>query len=154
MRSFLIFLFLGLALQVSAWGFDAKDVIIAKKRGENGIVKIYPVTKDQAWEIAQAVFKWKMSNPVTLHPEENYMLSSIGIITCPCKTEVGVWVKRMDGAHTEVNVVTVGRVQKNPLTNIETFHDPVGPDFHKRFEQGVELVKSGKRLPDYLPVNK
>jgi hypothetical protein len=154
MKTIILLVLFGLSIQTNAWGFQSRDVINAKLKGDQGIVKDYPVSKAQAWDIAQAVLRWKRSNPVTLHPEENYMLTSIGIITCPCKTEVGVWVEPLDNDHTRVTIITVGRVQKNLFTNVETFHDPIGPDFQKKFEQGVEMVKSGQKLPDYLPSSK
>ena len=154
MKNILLLILLSLSLQANAWGFQPKDVINAKQKGDQGIVKVYPVTKDQAWDIAQAVFRWKRSNAVTLHPEENYMLTSIGIITCPCKTEVGVWVEPVDNDNTRVTVVSIARVQRNIFTNVETFPDQTGPDFHKKFEKGVEMVKSGEKLPEYLPSGK
>jgi hypothetical protein len=154
MKKIVLLVFLGLALQANAWGFQAKDVINAKLQGNQGTVKVYPVTKDQAWDIAQAVLRWKKSNAVALHPEENYMLTSIGIITCPCKTEVGVWVEPVDAANTRVTIISIGRVQRNIFTNVETFPDQTGPDFHKKFEKGVEMVKSGQKLPDWLPSGK
>jgi hypothetical protein len=67
---------------------------------------------------------------------------------------VGVWVEPVDNDNTRVTIITIGRVQKNLFTNVETFHDPVGPDFHKKFEQGVEMVKNGGKLPEYLPSGK
>ncbi len=140
-----------LTVQTIVWGFQPEEVIMAKKNGTNGISRVYPVTGDQAWEIALAALRWEKSNRITEYRTKNYLLTSNGISSCPCRTEVGVWIEPQSAEATNVTIVTIGREHKNLFTNVETFPDTIKPDFHKFFAEGVKLVKNGQKLPKTPP---
>ncbi len=131
----------------SARSFSPIDVLISKKNGEDSIGTVYPVTRYQAWVIALAVLQGKETNSIEAHYEENYVLTSLGPEDCPCRTEIGVWVESVSKNLTKVTIVTKGRVHKNDFTNIRTFPDTVGPDFHKKFETEVQNIMRGGELP-------
>ncbi len=146
----LIFLVICL-IRPDAWGFRPEDVIREKQSGNKGISKVYPVTEAQAWEIARAALRWEKSNSVEEHNAEKYMLTSFGFVSCPCRTEAGIWIEPVSEDQTKVMIITKGRVYKNIFTNVETFPDVTGPDFQKWFERGVEIVQRGEKLPVSAP---
>ncbi len=146
-KSFVAAFFLSLIFAGSAPAFSPRDVVVAKQSGDQGITMIYRVNKDQAWEIVRAVLRWQHSNKIEDHLDQDYVLTSIGIVSCPCRTEVGVWVEPLNDDETKITIITRGRSSKNLFTNIETFPDTIKPDFHMRFRKAVDIVKSGKELP-------
>jgi hypothetical protein len=148
---FAIVFVLSLLFSGNAWSFSPRDVVMAKLNGEGGISKIYQVNKEQAWEIACAVLRWQKSNRIEEHRDLDYMLTSNGISTCPCKTEVGVWIEPENKDSTRITIITVGRSRKNIFTNVETFPDTIKPDFHAKFQKAVDMVKRGKKLPSSPP---
>jgi hypothetical protein len=151
-KDLFVFMFLlTLSIHLNAWCFSTDEVIIAKQNGKEGIEKVYPVNKDQAWKIALAVLRWERSNDIDEHYMENYMLTSIGPRLCPCKTAVGVWIEPMSDDRCKVTIITKGREQKNLFTNVETFPDVIKPKFHKWFGEGIKIVKNGDVLPEKPP---
>jgi hypothetical protein len=118
------------------------DVLKAKSEGTS---QIYPVTGDQAWDIAKTVFHWEGSDAIEEHRPEGYMLTSSGINFVSYGAVMGAWIEPIDRAQTQVTVVTKRRLAMNVATSLtET-------TFHKRFAQAVELVKAGKPLPVAAP---
>lgn len=144
---FVIVFFFSLLLNGTGWCFSPGDVVVAKLKGDEGISKIYRVNKEQAWEIACAVLRWQKSNSIEEHRDPDYMLTSIGISTCPCRTEVGVWIEPENKGSTRITIITKGRSSRNLFTNVETFPDTIKPDFHVKFQKAVDMVKRGKKLP-------
>jgi hypothetical protein len=55
------------------------DVVRAKESGTEGITKTYPVSAEQAWDIAKAVLHGEGSDAIEEHKNEGYMLTSSGI---------------------------------------------------------------------------
>jgi len=135
----------------SALCFSPIDVLIAKSNEEDSISKVYPVTRYQAWVIALNVLQRKEANSYEAHYEENYLLAGIGPEDCPCRTEIGVWVERINKNQSKVTIVTKGRAYKNDFTNLRTFPNPIGTDFHKEFEKGVQIISHGGKLPSIPP---
>lgn len=131
----------------TSWSYSPIDVIIAKVNGEDSVARVYPVTVYQAWEITISVLQSQHSNVIDTHYKDNYLLTSFGPESCPCRTEVGVWVERRNSDSTKVTVVTKGREYRNEFTNLRIFPDKISADFHKMFEQGVKTVKSGGKVP-------
>lgn len=115
------------------------------QRKDEGTVKVYPVTADQAWVIAKAVFRWEGSDAIEEHRDEGYMLTSSGMNLVTFGTVMGAWIEPLSDQQTKVTVVTKRRVQTNLFTTLtET-------TFHRRFAQAVEIVKSGKPVPAAAP---
>lgn len=148
-RAFIYVAVVGILFSSSAWSLSSRDIINSKQSGE-GETRIYHVDKEHAWEIAHAVLYWQHANPIEDHRDVNYMLTIIGIPTCACRTEVGVWIEPESEQDTRVTIVTKGRSNTNQWTNLEMFPDKIKPDFHSKFEKGVQIIKSGKELPFVL----
>ncbi len=121
------------------------DVVREKESGAGGITKTYPVSADEAWKIAMAVFRWEGSDAIEEHKDEGYMLTSSGMNFYSYGSVMGAWVRPVAQDSSAVTVVTKRRIQTNLFTTLteETFHD--------RFSQGVQIVKSGRALPAVAP---
>ena len=114
------------------------DVVKSK---DEGMVQVYPVNADQAWEIAMTVFRWEGADAIEQHRSEGYMLTSSGMNLVSAGAVMGAWIEPTDPNSTKVTVVTKRRIATNIATTLtET-------TFHKRFAQAVEIVKKGERLP-------
>ena len=118
------------------------DVVRDKNEGT---AKVYPVTFDQAWTIAKAVFRWEGTDAIEEHKDERYMLTSSGMNLVTFGTVMGAWVDPQPDGQMKVTVVTKRRVQTNIFTTLtET-------TFHNRFAQAIEIIKAGKPLPVQPP---
>ena len=112
------------------------DVVQGK---EAGTAKVYPVTTDQAWAIAKVVLELEGANGIEEHREAGYMLTSRDAYVWGFGTLMGAWIEPVGEGQTKVTAVTKRRV----WTNISTALTETG--FHRRFAQGVEIVKAGGR---------
>ncbi len=144
---FAIVFVLSLLFCANAWSLSQRDVVNARQSGDDGVARVYHVNEQQAWEIAAAVLHWQHSNRIEDRHDLNCMLTSIGASTCACRMEVGVWIEPVNEGDSKVTIITRGKSSNNIFTNIETFPDMVKPDFHTRFQQAVDMIKSGKQLP-------
>lgn len=118
------------------------DVI---KDKDGGTVKVYPVESDQAWKIAIQVFRWEGADAIEEHRDQNMMLTSSGISLFSMGAFMGAWIEPVNPSNTKVTVVTKRKVATNIATTLtET-------TFHRRFQQAVEIVKTGKPLPIESP---
>jgi len=124
----------------------SREVIKARESGKEGVAKVYPVTREQAWDIARAVFCWEKTDEVMEHPEENYMITSTGMKMVAFGSVMGVWIEPVDADNTKITVITMRRVKNDIFTKLNE------ATFFERFEQGVNIVKSGKQLPVVSPV--
>jgi hypothetical protein len=118
-----------------------EEVIKARESGKEGITKVYPVNADEAWEITIAVFRWEKTDEVEEHRDRNYVITSTGMKMATFGSVMGVWIEPVDADHTKIKVITKRRVQS------DTFTELTGTKFFKRFEQGMMIVKSGRKLP-------
>lgn len=121
------------------------DVVRVKEDGSEGTTMVYPVTADQAWEISKTVFRWEGSDAIEEHKDHGYMLTSSGINLVSWGTVMGAWIDPVDKYNTKVTVVTKRRVTMNIATTLTE------GTYHKRFAQGVEIVKKGQPLPRIAP---
>jgi len=114
------------------------DVLKAK---DEGMVQVYPVNADQAWEIAMTVFRWEGADAIEQHRSEGHMLTSSGMTWVSAGAVMGAWIEPIGQDNTKVTVVTKRRIATNIATTLtET-------TFHKRFAQAVQIIKKGERLP-------
>jgi hypothetical protein len=118
------------------------DVVKDKSAGTS---QIYPVTDDQAWDIAKAVFRWEGSDAIEEHRSEGYMLTSSGINLVSYGAVMGAWIEPVDQTQTKVTVVTKRRLAMNVATTLTE------STFQKRFAQAVDIIKAGKPLPPVAP---
>ena len=121
------------------------DVVRVKETGTEGTIQTYPVTFDQAWEIAKTVFRWEGSDAIEEHKDQRYMLTSSGMNLVSWGAVMGAWIDPVDKDNMKVTVVTKRRITINVATTLtET-------TFHRRFAQAVGMVKKGEPLPRRAP---
>ena len=118
------------------------DVAVSKASGKSAV---YPVTADQAWDIAKAVFRWEGADAIEEHRQEGYMLTSSGMNLVSWGAVMGAWVDPIDAGNSKVTVVTKRRISTNLATTLTE------ATFQKRFAQAVEIVRAGKPLPAKPP---
>jgi hypothetical protein len=121
------------------------DVVREKESGSGGVAKTYPVTSDQAWKIAKAVFRWEGADGIEEHQDQGYMLTSSGVNAYSYGAVMGAWVKPVSNESTEVTVVTKRRIKTSIFTTLTE------DTFHNRFAQGGSFIKDGKSLPSVAP---
>lgn len=124
------------------------DVQRVKEEGSEGTVKTYPVSADQAWDIAKTVFRWEGADAIEEHREEGYMLTSSGPDLVSWGAVMGAWIKPVGNETAEVTVVSKRRITVNLFTTMTE------STFHKRFAQAVAMVNKGETLPLTAPPRK
>ncbi len=117
------------------------EVVKAGKAGNKGMAKVYPVDANQAWDITRAVFCWEKTDEIEEHRDENYVLTSTGMKMVAFGSVMGVWIEPADADNTRITVITKRRAQNDTFTKL------TASTFHEKFVQGVNIVKSGKKLP-------
>jgi hypothetical protein len=138
--------FIVIAALLSCFGCASmSDVVRVKESGKEGTVMEYPVTENQGWEIAKAVFRWEGADAIEEHRNENYMLTSSGPNLVSWGAVMGAWIEPIGPDNTKVTVVTKRRISVNIATTLTE------STFHRRFAQGVEIVKKGEPLSRVPP---
>ncbi|MCB2204473.1 hypothetical protein KQI65_06960 [bacterium] len=135
---------MGLVL-ISSGCASLDDVMRAKADGSEGTTATYPVTEDQAWEIAKTVFRWEGADAVEEHREDGFMLTSSGMTLFTSGTVMGAWLEPAGDQKTTVTVITKRRIATNFVTTLTE------STFHKRFAQAVRIIESGQKLPLIAP---
>jgi hypothetical protein len=133
-RMRILVLFLVLTFLVGCMAMS--DVIKSK---QNGMINVYSITADQAWEIARTVFHWGKADAVEEHRRENYLAASSGA------NVMVAWIEPLDKKIIRVTVASMRRFPANPFTDLTE------RDFHNYFAQAVEMISSGKPLPSSPP---
>lgn len=118
------------------------DVVKDKDKGTS---VTYPVTTAQGFEIARTVFRWEGCDAIEEHEDQGYMLTTIGATVYSQGAVMGAWVEPAGTGATKVTVVTRRRFAIDFTTLTET-------TFHKRFQQAVDILHSGKPLPAQRPL--
>jgi hypothetical protein len=121
------------------------DVVRVKEAGTEGTTKVYPVSADQAWEISKKVFRWEGADAIEEHRDQGYMLTSSGPNMVSWGAVMGAWIEPVDKSNTKVTVVTKRRLTMNIATTLTE------STYHRRFAQIVEIVNSGKPIPETRP---
>lgn len=125
----------------------ADEIVKARKTGNAGVTRVYPVAANQAWEITLAVFRWEKTDEIEEHREENYVITSTGMKMAAYGSVMGVWIEPADASASKITVIAVRRVENDRFTSLNA------RTFFERFEQGMKFLKEGKKLPVVLPVN-
>lgn len=136
------------ALSLSAsfffcWG--CASISDALKAKNDGTIVSYPVNFDTSWKIAVRVLRWEDAETIEEHKDENYMVTTVGQNFVSAGSVIAVWVEPIDTSNTKVTIVTKRKMQTNLATGLTE------STFHKRFQQGVDIVKQGKPLPSDAP---
>jgi len=103
------------------------------------------VNFDTSWKIAVRVLRWEDAETIEEHKDENYMVTTVGQNFVSAGSVIAVWVEPIDTSNTKVTIVTKRKMQTNLATGLTE------STFHKRFQQGVDIVKQGKPLPSDAP---
>ncbi len=106
---------------------------------------IYPVTKDQAWDIAKTVFRWEGAEDIEEHRNKDYILAGKGKHPLFYDSVVCAWLEPVDSEDTKVTVVSD---HKRSLDEAAHFTKTT---FLWRFSQAVEIIKEGRTLPAAPP---
>jgi hypothetical protein len=128
---------------LTAMGCSTMGDVVGKK--EEGTTQVYPVTPDQAWEIAKVVFRTEGTDAIEEHRTDGYMLTSSGMNLVSWGAVMGAWIEPVTEGQTKVTVLTKRRITINVATTL------MESTFHRRFAQGVKIVKAGTPLPPLLP---
>lgn len=148
MNRLLLVALLGAGLLLHAAGCATmSDVVKAKHEGA-GTGAVYPVSQEQAWEIARTVFRWEGADAIEEHKAHGYMLTSSGINFVSYGAVMGAWIESVDRDHTKVTVITKRRIAVNVATTLTE------STFQERFAEAVGIVRSGKPLPAQPPEEK
>ena len=139
MKKFHFLLIVILISSIYLIGCASMSDVIASK--DEGTVGVYPVTKDQAWDISIAILRWSGTDAIEMHKKQGYMLTSKGQNFISMGSMIGVWVEPIDENNTKVTVVT----KRKMATNIATGFTE--DSFQRKFVQTVKIIKSGKTLP-------
>jgi hypothetical protein len=123
-----------------------KEVINARNSGKEGVTKVYPVTEKQAWDITRAVFHWEKTEEIEEHPDQGYVITSTGMKMLAFGSVMGVWIEPVDSDNTRITVIAKRRVKT------DTFTDLTPSKFYERFDEGVKILKSGKKLTATPPL--
>ncbi len=118
------------------------DVLSSKA---DGTAKVYDVTPDQAWDIAEHVFRWDGADAIEEHKDEHYMLTSASHRPFSGANFMGAWIEPLDGLRTKVTIVTKRKVATQIFTTLTE------GGFQEDFQKGVAIVKAGKPLPIASP---
>lgn len=123
----------------------SEEIVNARKAGTMGMTKVYPVDTKQSWEITLAVFRWEKTDEIEEHRDENYIITSTGMKMAVYGSVMGVWIEPADSVSSKITVIAKRRVESDKFTmlNAETFF--------RRFEQGMKILKDGKKLPVLPP---
>ncbi len=127
--------------------FNCASIGDAIKAKSDGTVVSYPVTFEEGWKIAKAVLRWEDAETIEEHKDEQYMVTTVGANFVSAGSAIAVWVEPEGGKSSKVTIVSKRKVQTNLATGLTE------STFHKRFKQGVEILKSGKPLPLEAPKN-
>ncbi|MRR33560.1 hypothetical protein EG829_02530 [bacterium] len=123
------------------------NAIQERNAGKQGVTRVYPIPAEQAWEITEAVFRWEQTDEVEKHGTEHYVITSTGMKMLAFGSVMAVWIEPADSATTKVTVVTKRRVEDDIFTALNE------STFFERFEQGMKILKAGKKLPVVAPAH-
>jgi hypothetical protein len=128
-------------LNVSCQGRGA--VVDAYEAGD-GDRKTYSVTVDQAWEISKRVLLWEKAGSIEEYREKNHLMASFGMSAVSWGSRAGVWIEKT-GEESAVTVVCKRKMALGIATRMTE------STFHRWFDRGVKILKSGKSLPESRP---
>ncbi len=120
------------------------NVIEAKEQGK-GTVEIYDVGMDDAWTLAKKSFRWGGADAIEEYKEEGYMLTSKGMNLVSYGSVMGTWLESIGDGKIEVTVISKRRISTDIATGMTE------DKYHRLFAKGVEILKSGEKLPLSAP---
>ena len=121
------------------------EVIAAKKQGTEGITVDYPVTENQAWDIAKAVLRDSGGQAIEEHRADAYMLTASPASLGVSGALVGVWIRQSGPATTSVTVISKRQIKSALLVA------PTESKIHDRIAQAVERMQKDGASMSVLP---
>jgi hypothetical protein len=138
------FIMIGVVTIILGGCASMSDVINSKK---DGTQHDYPVTCDQAFDIARSVFRKEGADAIEEHRSEGYMLTSSSSNLVTKGSVMGAWVDPAQPGHCLVTVVTKRKIATNLATTLtET-------TFHNRFAEIVASMPSSGRGGSQAPAS-
>lgn len=114
------------------------DVLSSK---DDGTAVVYPVNKNEAWDISVAILRWSGTDAIEMHQRQGYMLTSKGANFITWGSMIVVWVEPVDSNNTKVIIVTKRKLGYSVATGLTE------KTFQNKFHKTVNIIKSGKPLP-------
>ncbi len=102
------------------------ELVRSKKEGK-GTSKVYPVSADQAWEIARKVLQWEGAEDIKENRSEGYMVIQSGETLFYKENAMGVWIEPIDQVRSKVTVIT------RSTTSVDTILGLSETGFHEHF---------------------
>lgn len=93
------------------------EVVAAKAQGTEGVTVDYPITENQAWDIAQAVLRDAGAQAIEEHRAEGYMLTTSPNTLGVSGALVGVWIKKSSTSTTAVTVISKRQIKSALLVS-------------------------------------
>ncbi len=125
----------------------AAEIVKARRIGTAGVTRVYPVDTKQAWEISMAVFRWEKTDAVEEHRDENYVITSTGMEMVLYGSVMGVWIEPADTAASKITIIAKRRVEGDRFTRLDA------ENFYRKFDQGIKILKEGRKLPIASPLD-
>ena len=120
------------------------SVVKAKEEGK-GTTVVYDVNFEDAWTLSKKSFRWGGADAIEEYKDEGYMLTSKGMNLVSSGSVMGAWVEKTSNGKSKVTVISKRRISTQIATGMTE------GKFHKFFEAGVDILKSGKSLPASAP---
>lgn len=93
------------------------EVVAAKAQGTEGVTVDYPITENQAWDIAQAVLRDAGAQAIEDHRPEGYMLTTSPNTLGVSGALVGLWIKKSSASTTAVTVISKRQIKSALLVS-------------------------------------
>ena len=122
------------------------SAVLREKQEGQGTAQNYSLPADRAWQIAETILRWDGAATVEEHREGNYMLTTMyGAVTvqgADPTVYIGAWIEPSSGDQVKLTCVVSGP---------KPFATYTEEDFQLRFQQALELSRSGEPLPLTAP---
>ncbi len=120
------------------------DVVKAKDDGK-GTTVTYDLDFENAWALAKKSFRWGGADAIEEYESDGYMLTSKGMNLVSSGSVMGAWIEKTSDGKMKVTVISKRRISTQIATGMTE------DKFHKYFKAGVDILKSGGKLPASAP---
>jgi hypothetical protein len=128
-----------------ASGCASQSALIEERKAGGGVTREYAVPPEAAWTIARSVLRWEGAEAIEERREEGCLLTSFGMTLFSYGSLAGVWIEPAAPDGSKVTVLCKRRLATNLATVMTE------GQFHRLFARGVEIVRSGRPLPESAP---
>jgi len=135
LRSILFCAALACAAFSSGCASVMSEVVAAKAQGTEGVTVDYPITENQAWDIAHTVLRDAGAQAIEDHRAEGYMLTTSPNTLGVSGALVGVWVRKSSASTTAVTVISKRQIKSALLVS------PTESQLQDRFARAVGQLR-------------